>query len=428
MSALLCIGIPTFERADDLEHLLACLERQLSDTREDVTVFVSDNASADRTPELLREAAERRPWLRVHRQATNLGAAANMHWLIDHAGGSEYLWLIGDDDVPHDGALAAVVDLLRGERPAWLHLPHRWVDPSGRVVGASPARGHVERYADAGDMYRAHHHWLTFLSASIVRTRGLQQSIREVRCDNAYIPLLWFFRAGLDGPCVAAAEHLLDGGTEITWADRRHTIMTLDFTALYDDGLHAGLSEAEFGATLDGFYVDGWAFDLWERLPIEQLADAVARFPQSQGLRDYLWRLARAQTRRDLLAVLDDAARAVGDDAVAHELVATGEEAFAGGDAQAAAQRFAEAAARLPGLSAAWNNLAVTAHHLGLPDARIYVEHALFVAPHDRDALLNRGAIRLADGDRVGAQADAASVIERDPEDPDARQLLTLAG
>jgi Flp pilus assembly protein TadD len=118
----------------------------------------------------------------------------------------------------------------------------------------------------------------------------------------------------------------------------------------------------------------------------------------------------------------------VGDDAVARELVATGEEAFAGGDAQAAAQRFAEAAARLPGLSAAWNNLAVTAHHLGLPDARIYVEHALFVAPHDRDALLNRGAIRLADGDRVGAQADAASVIERDPEDPDARQLLTLAG
>ncbi|MGA8717834.1 MAG: hypothetical protein WB557_07510, partial [Solirubrobacteraceae bacterium] len=105
-----------------------------------------------------------------------------------------------------------------------------------------------------------------------------------------------------------------------------------------------------------------------------------------------------------------------------------GEEAFAGGDAQAAAQRFAEAAARRPGLSAAWNNLAVTAHHLGLPDARIYVEHALFVAPHDRDALLNRGAIRLADGDRVGAQADAASVIERDPEDPDARQLLTLAG
>ena len=44
-----------------------------------------------------------------------------------------------------------------------------------------------------------------------------------VHTDNAYIPLLWFFRAGLDGPCVAAAG-LLDGGTEITWADRRHTM------------------------------------------------------------------------------------------------------------------------------------------------------------------------------------------------------------
>jgi hypothetical protein len=428
VSALLCIGVPTFERADDLERLLACLERQLSDAGEDITVFVSDNASADRTPELLREAAERLPWLRVHRQPTNLGAPPNIQWLINHAGDSEYLWLIGDDDVPHDGALATVVGLLRGQRPAWLHLPHRWVAPSGRVVGASPARGHVERYASAADMYRAHHHWLTFMSASIVRTRDLQESIREVDTDNAYIPLLWFFRAGLDGPCVVAAEHLLDGGTEITWADRRHTIMTLDFTALYDDGLHAGLSEAEFGASLDGFYVDGWAFDLWERLPIERLAEAVVRFPQSEGLRDYLWRLARAQGRRDLLAVLDDAAHAVGDDRIARELVAAGEAAFAAGDAHAAAQRFAEAAARLPGLTVAWNDLAVTAHHLGLPDARAYVEHALFVAPHDRDALLNRGAIRLADGDRLGAQADAASVIERDPEDAEARQLLTLAG
>lgn len=427
MSSLLCIGIPTFERADDLERLLACLERQLSDAGENVTVFVSDNASTDRTPELLREAAERLPWLHVHRQPTNLGAPPNIQWLIDHAGDSEYLWLIGDDDVPHDGALATVVGLLRAERPEWLHLPHRWVDPSGRVVGTSPARGRVERYAGAADIYRAHHHWLTFMSASVVRTRGLQQSIREVHTDNAYIPLLWFFRAGLDGPCVAAAEHLLDGGTEITWADRRHTIMTLDFTALYDDGLHAGLSEAEFGATLDGLYVNGWAFDHWARLPIERLAEAVARFPQSQGLRDYLWRLARAQGRRDLLAVLDDAARAVGDDRIARELVAAGEEAFAGGDAQAAAQRFAEAAARLPGLSAAWTDLAVATHHLGRPDARAFVEHALFVAPHDRDALLNRGAIRLAGGDRVGAYADAASVIERDPEDAEARQLLTLA-
>ena len=428
MSALLCIGVPTFERADDLERLLAYLERQLRDTAEDIAVLVSDNASTDRTPDLLRAAAERLPWLHVHRQPTNLGAPPNIRWLIEQAGDSEYLWLIGDDDVPHEGALATVVDLLRAERPAWLHLPHRWVEPSGRVVGGSPVTGVVQRYDNAADMYRAHHHWLTFMSASIIRTTELQRAIREVRSDNAYIPLLWFFRAGLDGPCAVAAEHLLDGGTEITWADRRHTIMTLDFTALYDDGLHAGLSEAEFGASLDGLYVNGWAFDLWERLPIERLAEAVTRFPQSRGLRDYLWRLARAQNRRDLLAVLDDAARSVGDDRIARELVAAGEEAFAAGSPQAALERFTEAAARLPGLTAAWNDLAVTAHHLGLPDARAYVEHALFVAPHDRDALLNRGAIRFAGGDRLGAQADAARVIERDPEDAEARALLALAG
>jgi Flp pilus assembly protein TadD len=223
---------------------------------------------------------------------------------------------------------------------------------------------------------------------------------------------------------VVAPDHLIDGGTEISWADRRHRIMTLDFTSLYDDGLHVGLSEEEFGASLDGLYANDFAFDLWQQLPIEQLAAVVGRFPQSRALRSYLWRIARAQDRRDLLGVLDRAARALGDDTTAEELLKAGEAAFAAGDAVSAAESFAAAAALMPTSATVWNDLAVTAHHLGRPNARAHIEQALFLAPDEPETLLNRSAIRLAGGDRAGARADATRVIELDPENPGARQLL----
>ena len=73
--------------------------------------------------------------------------------------------------------------------------------------------------------------------------------------------------------------------------------------------------------------------------------------------------------------------------------MAAGEEAFAAGDAQQAAQHFDAAAKLAPTLAAAWNDLAVALHHIGHAGALRAVESALFVAPDDADAQSNRAAI-----------------------------------
>ncbi|MEA2322016.1 MAG: hypothetical protein QOD81_1866 [Solirubrobacteraceae bacterium] len=428
MSGLLSICVPTYNRATDLAALLQCLEREIAGRR-DVVVLIADNASTDATPGLLRAAARRNPWLRVHRQPENLGAVGNLAWLAANAPDCEYLWLFGDDDLIVEGGLATVVELLERERPAWLFLPHRWFDPLGNPGHGSPAPGVVERYATGGDLYRAYHHWLTFLTASIQRTGPLTAAIREIDTANEYVPLLWFFRAGLQGPCVVAADDLVHGSPAISWADRAHRIQTLDFTALYDDGLHAGVSAEDFGRSLDGLYRDGWGLDLWRRVPVEPLIEAVRRFPQSQGLRDYLFTIARETGRRDALPVLDEAARAVGVEAEATARVQAGEDAFAAGDLDAAIARFRAAAARMPTLVTAWNDLAVALHGLGHADADAgdAIEAAVFVAPDDLDARLNRASIRLGLGDRTGASADAARALELDPGNADATELLALA-
>lgn len=426
MTALLSICIPTYNRADDLAALLARLAQELGRGAEQIVVQVSDNASDDATAQVLRDNAAALPRLQVHRQGENLGAAANIRWLIEHAPTTEYLWLLGDDDLVVEGGVQTVVDLLRAERPAWLHLPHLWVDENGQASGGSPAPGSVQRYETAGDMYRGQHHWLTFMSASVVRRRDLQAAVREVHTDNAFHPLLWFFRAGHEGPCVVAADHLLHGSCRISWADRKHVIQTIDFTSLYDEGLHTGMTAEQFGATLDGLYVNGWGFDLWQQMPIERLAAVVARFPQSTGLRGYLWQIACAQGDRDVLPVLDRAGRAVGADIEADELVRTGEEAFAAGDAYGAAQSFLAAARRMPTCIAAWNDLAVAAHQLGQRNTRDLIETALFLEPDSPDALINRAALLLGDGDLAAAGDDASRVLEIDPDNASAQQLLAL--
>jgi glycosyltransferase involved in cell wall biosynthesis len=424
VSALLTICIPTFNRAGQLASLLDRLASEAGHTDEVIEVLVADNASDDGTADLLRDAAAAMPWLRIHRHSENLGPAANMQWLIENAPDAEYVWLFGDDDIVVPGGLRTVVSLLRSERPAWLHLPHLWLDETGEPGGGSPATGAVQRYATGREMYCAQHQWLTFMSASVVRRDALQAAVRAVRTDNAYHPLLWFFHAGLHGPCVVAADHIVHASQEISWEDRRHKIMTLDFTSLYDDGLHIGISAEEFGASLDGLYVDGAWIELWHQIPIEALAGVVSRFPQSRGLRGYLWEIARVQGRRDVLDVLDQAARAVGADIEANELVQSGEDAFAAGDPQAAAGRFLEAVHRMPTCICAWNDLAVAAHRLGDPRARNILETALFVSPDDIDALLNRSSMLLGECDYAGAHADASRVIELNPGNEAATELL----
>jgi glycosyltransferase involved in cell wall biosynthesis len=388
---LLVICVPTYNRAGELSRLLANLDREIGG-RDDVLVLVSDNASDDATPELLAAGDHR--WLRSYRQSENIGPLRNVEWVVSNAPDCRYLWLFGDDDLIVEGSLATVVDVLAAESPAWLFLPHFFVDEQERFVGASPEPGVVERFDGPGAMYRAYHHWLTFLSASVVRADAMRDAVAEVQTDNAYGPLLRFFRAGLKGPCVVAPVHAVKGSSATTWADRAHLYQTLHFTALYEEGLHADLSAEDFGRTLDGLYCNGFGLDHWRRVEIERLVEAVSRFPHAESLRAFLWTIARERGLRDALPALDAAVAELRLEAPARELVYEGEAAFAQGDPAAAAERFAAAVNLMPTLAQAWNDLAVALHQLGRQgDAAAAVANALFVDPEDADALANLEAL-----------------------------------
>ena len=113
---LLTIAIPTFNRAAELRELLQVLEPQLAPFPE-VEVFVSDNASADDTAEVLAQAQTRFTaqgmQLRPHRHPQNIGSDANFAFCYAQAQG-HFFWMCGDDDLIVPGALANVMPHLQG--------------------------------------------------------------------------------------------------------------------------------------------------------------------------------------------------------------------------------------------------------------------------------------------------------------------------
>ncbi len=88
------IGIPTYNRADFLPRAIECA---LPQTWPDVEVIISDNASTDETPEIVRSYGDR---VRYHRNDTNVGAEGNFSVLTELATGEYFSWL-QDDDVIH---------------------------------------------------------------------------------------------------------------------------------------------------------------------------------------------------------------------------------------------------------------------------------------------------------------------------------------
>ncbi len=388
---LLAICIPTYDRAEHLGRLLDRLHAELGDAT-DVIVLVSDNGSPDATPDVLAEAASRMPTLRTHRQPENLGALGNHVWLVENAPDCDYLWLFGDDDAPEPGAIGYIRELLEAHRPAWLHLPHRFVHPDGSVKVDSRRPDRLETHADPGRMWVAQYHWLTFLSASVVRRDALQSAATASPSRNLFFPFVWFFEASLDGPCVVADRLLVTGSTDISWGARMVEAMTRHFIGLYDEAIHLRATPEEFGRTLDAHYTQDhyWC---WKEAGIDSLIETVRRFPHSRVLRRYLWTLGRELRDPRSAAEVAAASAAAGDDAAARTLVAEGEAAFGSGDAAGAAELFTRALEAAPAYAEAWNDLAVALHAMGSEQARAAVATAVELDPADENAWQNHVAI-----------------------------------
>jgi glycosyltransferase involved in cell wall biosynthesis len=103
------IGIPTYNRA---LYLGRALKSACDQTLPDVEVLVSDNASTDETPDVVRSFGDR---VRYHRNGENIGMWPNFAQLAQMAGGEYFSWLQDDDLIHSDFAMRAFEGFASGK-------------------------------------------------------------------------------------------------------------------------------------------------------------------------------------------------------------------------------------------------------------------------------------------------------------------------
>jgi glycosyltransferase involved in cell wall biosynthesis len=127
----LSIGIPVRNGARYLGDTLDCLRKQEFG---DVEILISDNASTDETPEIIRAAAGHDPRIRHIRQTENLGPADNFNYVFRHTTGEFFSWL-ACDDLFEPTFHARMVDLLRSRPEASAAMSRlRLIDSDGNLM------------------------------------------------------------------------------------------------------------------------------------------------------------------------------------------------------------------------------------------------------------------------------------------------------
>ena len=112
MKPILSICIPTYNRADWLRSSLWNWLPQVKATNGLVELIVSDNASEDNTEFVIDEASEFGPF-RHYRNDQNVGVMRNIYRLTSKLAEGQFVWVVGDDDLPRGDAVERVIAVLQ---------------------------------------------------------------------------------------------------------------------------------------------------------------------------------------------------------------------------------------------------------------------------------------------------------------------------
>lgn len=208
MSALkLTVGIPTFNRAELLKEAIKSV---LAQDYTDFRLIVSDNASADHTPEVVRSFADER--IDYIRSERNIGALANFSRLIGLAD-TEFLMLLPDDDILYPGHLGAAVEALeRFDTAGLVHTAFDVIDSDSRVLHRiEPLVSHSSVTIERGDRVLERmmvSRWpicfpsVVYRTNAIVRAGGLREQ------DEPFSDLPLWMRMTLDWDFAYVAKPL----------------------------------------------------------------------------------------------------------------------------------------------------------------------------------------------------------------------------
>jgi glycosyltransferase involved in cell wall biosynthesis len=106
----LSIAIPTYNGSAYIQEALDSIISQLDEINEEIEIVISDNASTDRTSEIIKEYQKKKPYVKYFLNTENLGPDKNFDLAIRRSIG-KHVWIFSDDDKFKPGSIKKVLDV-----------------------------------------------------------------------------------------------------------------------------------------------------------------------------------------------------------------------------------------------------------------------------------------------------------------------------
>lgn len=111
----LSIAIPTYNGSRYIRETLDSIIYQLDDIDEEIEIVISDNASTDKTPYIIKEYQNKYPFIKYFHNEKNLGADRNFDLAIRRSMG-EYVWLLSDNDKIMPNGIGKVLEVIISQK------------------------------------------------------------------------------------------------------------------------------------------------------------------------------------------------------------------------------------------------------------------------------------------------------------------------
>jgi glycosyltransferase involved in cell wall biosynthesis len=193
---LLSIAIPTFNRAGYLELCLTQFVADADLVRDGtVEILVSDNCSADATPQIIEAMGERGLNIRYLRNEANIGSDANIAQCFNEARGT-YVQILGDDDLYLPGRLREIVALLRDRERGVVVLKSYGYELDFLKERPTGTTGRLDREQAADFLYDVGP-LVTFISACIINKALIPEVDARAFCGSNLVQVHLVVRAML---------------------------------------------------------------------------------------------------------------------------------------------------------------------------------------------------------------------------------------
>lgn len=159
--ALLTISIPIYNRSKFLERMLErfMMDKVLFDKT--IDLFISDNCSEDDLESICTKYQDAGLNLSYSRNSSNLGMDGNFEICIQRGVMSDYLWVLGSDDIPTIGFFDILLPLLE----KGINCIH---------ISNEDCETEISWYDNVTDFLKDINVMITFLSGNIISTREIK--------------------------------------------------------------------------------------------------------------------------------------------------------------------------------------------------------------------------------------------------------------